>query len=94
MIVVLAHLEILNLLGVLNLTLQFVNELEALDPDFINILVFALFKEHDCIRVFINPIELVYNIDSFNFLLPSFVDLHDFADLTFCQRFFHVYFLQ
>lgn len=94
MIIVLAHLEILNLLGLMNLTLQFVNELEALDPDFINILVFALFKKHDSIRVFVNPIKLANNIDSFNFLLPPFVDLHDFADLTFCQRFFHVYFLQ
>lgn len=90
----LGNFKILNVLGLTNLTLQVVNKLETLYSDLINIFVFALFKEHDGIRIFIYPVELANNINSVDFLLSSLVDLHDFVDLILSQLFFQIDFLQ
>lgn len=43
----LGNLEILDVLIIDDLTFQGVDQLEALNPDFVNILVFTLFERHD-----------------------------------------------
>ena len=77
----LGNLEILDVLIIDDLTFQGVDQLEALNPDFVNILVFTLFERHDRVWVLVYPIELVHDVYGIDFLLPSLIDFHDFIDL-------------